>query len=158
MREYRKIDWLIVQPREAWHTVNEPGRLVRSQNRETKSEQSFKVCVFSISSHSWRIRRESRIASVGGGNVFFLRETNRRRLFQLVDGNCFISRKNLILNWINLDSNFWGRINYCALIIEFIILSTGFVNWRETVVIYSNILHFSFRFRRFFANLNEWIF
>lgn len=50
MREYRKIDWLIVQPREAWHTVNEPGRLVRSQNRETKSEQSFKVCVFSISS------------------------------------------------------------------------------------------------------------
>lgn len=54
--------------------MNEPGRLVRSQNRETKSERSLKVLDRVIVTY----RRESRIASVGG-NVF-LREENRRKL------------------------------------------------------------------------------
>lgn len=75
VREYRKINWLIVQPREAWHTVNELAESFVHRIAKQRVSNPSK-CVRSRVIVTYR--RESPIGSVGANA--FLREANRRKL------------------------------------------------------------------------------
>lgn len=83
LREYRKIDWLIVQPREARHTLwtNRPSRSFRIAKQ--RARRSFKARPFSIIESSWRISRISNCQR--GWKCFFFLSRERSKSKEIVD-------------------------------------------------------------------------